>query len=485
MPCSCWPKQARRRRATSGEKPRAYSSKGSEQQPASVSSHGRPGIEELGLAWISEEEHRKIELLRSSLTPTERTQLASEPAHIKHDLMLCRFLRGHGGAVPRALKALRALLQFRIKHRSTLDSALGSVPEDLEDFDETLSPLTQRFQQIKMLQLPGRLGSNCGLPLSMLVVGHFRLQDVAAIGDQELLEWFLSLVEVRVLCLHNQSLREHRMAKVVEVRDCAGFAWSQFLASPLVLRKVPSLLEVALVYPEVVESLMCFNMSSSFKGNPFVKAAFKALPRVIRDKTMFAEKGDWRHLICSPKGLSPRALPEWTRHLEEFRPHPLIQTLTSTHSQLVRSISVSAGQAVAWHSRCAAANRVGKSKPMCFTISVHLFEAGGTPTMRTPYCKTFKVQREDFTNSGSFTAESDGTALLEIELGSREQVSNMFACISCEPVASLERMASASVVACVVPTGSHDDSEISMYAVKVQHIAVALLSALFLLWFHW
>merc|ERR1719174_384594 len=178
-----------------------------------------PSADDPAYSWISSKELEKIKDMKQSLTSCEREQLASEPVHIRHDLMLCRFLRGHGNTISKAAKALRAHLQFRETHKEVLERALAGVPLDTEDFDAELSPLTARFRHIRMLQLPARHGSNHGMPLSMLVVGYFSLSDIARIDDRELMEWFLSLVEIRALCLHNQSVREHRMARVIEVRE--------------------------------------------------------------------------------------------------------------------------------------------------------------------------------------------------------------------------------------------------------------------------
>lgn len=62
-------------------------------------------VDDDGFAWIRPDEVQQIAQIRLTLTMPEREQLAVEPEDIRHDLMLCRFLRGH---VERCIEPFRA-----------------------------------------------------------------------------------------------------------------------------------------------------------------------------------------------------------------------------------------------------------------------------------------------------------------------------------------------------------------------------------------
>ena len=90
-----------------------------------------------------------------------------------------------------------------------------------------------------------------GMPMSCVSLGILVIKLFHTMDDEHLHEWFVSAIEMRSLCLHNQSWREMRMAKVAEVRDCANFSWSSLLRSPLLLRKLAGVIKTATLYPEV------------------------------------------------------------------------------------------------------------------------------------------------------------------------------------------------------------------------------------------
>merc|ERR1719311_848486 len=66
--------------------------------------------------------------LREALSPSEQAELEAAPEDIRHDLMLCRFLRGNEGLLVKAVEALRALLKFRRENRDTIEKARALFP---------------------------------------------------------------------------------------------------------------------------------------------------------------------------------------------------------------------------------------------------------------------------------------------------------------------------------------------------------------------
>jgi len=225
-----------------------------------------------------------------------------------------------------------------------------------------------------------------------------------------------SLVEIRCLCLHNQSLREQRMARVSEVRDCAGFAWSQFLTSPSILRKLAKLIEIAVVYPELVGCGLCFNMAP---GVTIVRVVLKMLPQAIREKVIFSERGNWADCVCTQRGLSPASLYKWSMHLQEFRSHPFAQQLSKVHPQAVRALQLLANEVIIWNVRCER-----WSSTSVVHVSVHFFQETCCPPTHVKCCDLQELSAKSAVSalSGTFRAPSNGVILLEVELQSRGTV---------------------------------------------------------------
>lgn len=468
MACACWPSSTNLHKGS-------ISGNGVIASGNEKSGIGRPTRDPL-YAWVDEGDKRgemdMIISIRKSLTPEESDQLSSEPDHIKHDLMLCRFIRGHGNRMHSALKAVRAHLKHRRKHRAFLSQILASVPADTEDFNADLSPLAERFQKIKMLQLPGRHGTNDGMPLSLIALGHFKIQDFNAFDDEELALWFLSLVEIRSLCLHNQSMRERRMARVVEVRDCNGVDWTQFLTSPGMLRKLPRLLEIALVYPELVGSALMFNMNP---GSMATMAIRNMAPKNNRDKIIFADRGTWEECICVKRGLSLEAVTRWTRHVQDFRQSEHRQTLTPNQVQGVRAIHVAAGEKFSWRVHCRhGSEHIDKSSPLMF-VSVHLFKQSlQTPTHEVLYAERHAM---DVVCDGTLQASADGIALIEIELIARRplDISAFLVLGSLDAVNALDNFDTEAVLSRVEEIASECESTYCHSSWMLGRFGVAML----------
>jgi len=361
-------------------------------------------------AWIRKDEADSIRELRSCLTDNERLQLQGEPEDIRSDLMMCRFLRGNGNRVPRALKALRNHLKYRRENQKLLIRARAKFPPKQEVVNLDLCLHGDEFNHIvRMLQLPARLGTNDGMPMSCVSLGILVIKLFHTMDDEHLHEWFVSAIEMRSLCLHNQSWREMRMAKVAEVRDCANFSWSSLLRSPLLLRKLAGVIKTATLYPEVMGTILFFNLEPGSRCISLIK---NLLPAEMQKKMIFADREDWESVMCAPNGLSPSSFPRLTKYVDDIKGTGW-QVLTSSTPQLVRSIEIEAKGAFSWLVQLDGQERTPK-----LNVSVQFFSNNGTFPSMTKCCKkkvlTGGSSMVPF--KGSFTAAKRGAVILSIEL---------------------------------------------------------------------
>lgn len=308
-------------------------------------------------AWITTEEAGKIREVRAALTRQEQESLDRAPEDIRHDLMLCRFLRGHDGAVSGALKALRAHLKYRSEFGDTIAKARALLPAGAEDFrvERTLhgSEVGRYFLQE---QLPPWEGTNDGMAVSFLVARLFDLGFLCSAPADLLRHWFISCLEQRSFTLHNQSMRERRMARVMEGRDCNGFSFLQFL-SPRVIQRANYVFQDGIFYPELLGRLHCFNLAP---GSPAMSIIKRLMGSKMQEKVIFADRGDWRSAVGLPGSLSPVMLPRWTKHLQQHACVDGWQRLSRSLPSAFSARAVAAGETFFWRVECAsvASNRV-------------------------------------------------------------------------------------------------------------------------------
>jgi len=369
-------------------------------------------------AWITPEEAGRILELRANLSQKDRSQLESAPEDIRHDLMMCRFLRGHGNKVPQALRALRAHLQFREDNAALMRKVRSKLPPDLIDFDEKLfladhhglSRFRALQESLKLLTLPARCGSNGGAPISLVPIGLLQFQELGEFTEDLVNEWFISLMEMRSLSLHNQSMQERRMVKVIEARDCNGFSFSQFFSAMKVTRLFKKLVKTATLYPEVVSMVMLFNLTP---GATWVWMFKHIVPQQIMDKLFLCDRGDWSMCVCTPRGFTIDALCRWNEHINSFRLDRW-ERLTPVMPQVCRALRVrQPGQTFSWIVRCSERIAEGALK-----VKVYFFAEDGrkVPTISDVYHNDRCQSDDGLVCKGNSESTSAGMALLEVEL---------------------------------------------------------------------
>lgn len=365
-------------------------------------------------AWVSPEESEQIRELRASLPFADQQQLNSEPEDIRHDLMMCRFLRGHP-TVQRASQALQAHLKYRRENRELLSRIRSRIPAGMADFDDEPGLWADEMKdKFKMLQLPGWSGTNDGMPVSLINFGLFSLQELLSVRKEKVLEYFQSCVEIRSVCLHNQSVRERRLVRVVEVRDNNGFSFSDFFASPKAVFLLGRCLTIGLMYPEFAGGLSLFNMTP---GSRWMRLLSNMIPQELKAKLIFAERGDWQQLICIPRGMSPAAMVKWAAYVQENQQHSHLQDLNLQVPQAVRALKMRAGSTCSWHVQCDPPSR---NQAFELAVSVHFF-GDARPAPEYQACRMPQRLASDDADglrscSGCFKVCSHGAVLLEVEL---------------------------------------------------------------------
>lgn len=389
-----------------------------------IYSTGKPIPETEGIyAWIRPSEVEQIKALREALSPSEQAELEAAPEDIRHDLMLCRFLRGNEGLLVKAVEALRALLKFRRENRDTIEKARALFPSNLEHYTPEVGLHWQEMaDKFIQLQLPGYRGTNTGMPVSLLVSRFFDLEAFASASEETMKEWFLSCVEQRSYTLHKQSMREKRMVRVTEMRDLLGFSWSQFLLKPLYMKKVMSVFKCGEFYPELMDTCFLCNLRPGGKEAVMLKTCVRIFPEKVRHKFLWAEASDWETVLCSQRGVSLSALSDWIlhqRHVDDRKLGKPENTLTSTRWQALDTIAVAGGGTCEWHVRCESIT--GKT-----TVRVCVWFLKSSKGQQPQACKCCGWEELHLTSvatsyaRGSYQVPDDGTVLVEALLqGSR------------------------------------------------------------------
>jgi len=437
--------------------------------------------------WPSTEELRRAKQLREALSVEEQLELSNCPEDIQHDLMMCRFLRGHGHEVSTALPHLQAHLEYRRKHHTILKLIRADLDPNMTEFDEAI--FYERFKYIqdhmKMLQLPAKSGSNDGMSASILPIGEFHLQDLASVPEEEIVEWFMSLCEMRSLCLHNQSLKEGRLAKVVEARDCMGFSWSSFFGSPTSLRQVKIIITVAKHYPEFLGSLQLYNLAPGLQSIALLR---RVLPKDLLSKMIMADQSDWPTIICPSRGLSPSAIHRWSKHIEKLRCGGSgslhWQQATKSHPQVVRTVRVSRGQAFSWvvHAGCASRSA---SLSVCVKLLAESKRSQVPKIIEVEPLRHLTVKQTDDerVHSGTYTPKKDGVVLLEV-VSTSSKTLEIFAEVLPVPSGWKGESAAEEVVAHRAPTpvarhhqsNSKETYDVAQYSYLIVGVLAAFLA---------
>lgn len=369
-------------------------------------------------AWISEGEQQQIEELRSALTPSEREQLASAPEDIRHDIMMCRFLRGHKNSIPDALQKLRAHLGMRRENRILLAEIRKLIPPDASQDSVSINPFLKTIGEFAHpWKVVDGVGTNDGMGVIMFIGGLMDMRGLAETDLEEARKFMLFMAEMRSVVLHNQSLREGRLARIAELRDWCGAHWARFLFSPRGTRMLIQVGKLAsathLLYPEMIGSMFMCNIESA----KFVNIFMRILPEQTRRKFVLVQRGDWEGCSCIPRGLSPATVDSWCNHVNQHSSTDGWHLVTMEKPHCTRTIQIVDTKALAWSVQVGPSSS-GALSNIAIGVRVSLLS---TQSQQHPKWVNGESARLDISSGGTRVAGrwasiKEGVAIMEIRL---------------------------------------------------------------------
>jgi len=229
--------------------------------------------------------------------------------------------------------------------------------------------------------------------------------------EQHLRKWFISCLEQRNFTLHNQSVKEHRMARVLEARDCMGFNFSQFLSSPSTFMKMKAVFQDGSKYPELLHKLLLFNLDPKKRIINIIRAL---LDENLRQKVVFVNQADWNGCICAEGGLSPAVLPEWAQHVDIHSSSKGWTWLKPQYSMHTCAKSLHAGQACEWQVHCG--SRFEDARSVRVRVTAYFIDQSAKPPCIQICHPAQDVSADTSLHRSSLTATSDGILLVEANL---------------------------------------------------------------------
>lgn len=242
--------------------------------------------------------------------------------------------------------------------------------------------------------------------VSLMSLQYFNLASWTECDFDRFLEWLVATIEMRSICLHNQSLKQRRVAKCTEVRDCIGFKFFNFFGSLMGMRRFATIIQYSLNYPEFMGTVLVCNLEP---GSRLVGMIRRIVPAEITNKVQFLDRGNWKGLISSMQGLSLKAVLRWAEYLRGHEPLNW-RRVSSDVPQTMWALSVPGPCKVSWlvqqevHDASCQGLRItslflsqGKALPTCVELRSERMAPG---TRKCP---------------GSAWVDSEGVLLLTIE----------------------------------------------------------------------
>lgn len=370
-------------------------------------------------AWITDDERPQIEALRGALDPHEREQLESEPEDIRHDLMMCRFLRGHGHSVAESAKKLRLHLKMRRDNRAMLTELRSNLPSDVEDESVDLNPFSDAVWELaKCFKFFRGAGTNDGMRVAICATGLVNIEALVSLDLEEARKFMLAGMEIRSIVLHKQSLREGRLARVSELRDWCGAGLAPFLATPkggVMMVKVGRLsAKTIMLYPEMLASLFMCNQEST----RFLNMILSVAPEETRRKFVVVKRGDWEACSCMPRGLTPSSLDHWWRHVNQHMSTDGWHLLTAGRPHSTQTLPVAAGTTAAWSVQVVPSEAGGFAE-LAIDVRISLITSAAT-WVRGESRKLVGATGETQI-AGTWAVAQEGVVIMEVKLEGRPQ----------------------------------------------------------------
>lgn len=207
---------------------------------------------------FSEEDVAQIGELTAELE-RERAALGDAGAFLFRKSRLHRFLQGNDGFVEAAAAQFRTMLRHREEAGlEGLRAAIEGKPWAPES-----APVVSRFCST----MCGDIWQSTpeGDILMVTCDGRVSWDDVAAMEDGEIYTADNTMMELRQESLDARSEEQHRIAKVVQVRDLSGLGLASLVSNATMMHRLKTIVSASLTsYPETLRTVIILNAPSTF-----------------------------------------------------------------------------------------------------------------------------------------------------------------------------------------------------------------------------
>lgn len=213
------------------------------------------------LSWPTDAELEQAAMLRAQV------DLSGCPEDVSHDLNLVRFLRGNGYDLDLSRTKMQDMVNFRrsneIADLAAIRAALGepaTMREDMRDIPHATELLAWAPFQLQTM------GSKDGLPMMFVQPRYVDAERLGALSAEVFGAFMIGMFEHRSMLLHKMSIEQHRMVKVLDVRDLTDVGVTDIFTKVVpILKQVKNVLSVVQdFYPEVIHRAVIINAPSTF-----------------------------------------------------------------------------------------------------------------------------------------------------------------------------------------------------------------------------
>ena len=171
------------------------------------------------LEWIREDERPKIDAIQAQLAELLPGWPDAYAENLRHDIHVCRFLRGHKQDAEKAGAQMLAAVRYRsdFQQQPLVVAMRATMGDDCTHLNLSAIPDSAEVLRCMPFRTVSSGRSANGLPLAAVPV---RLVDPKTfVSIAEKVEFFIRcMLEQRAMVLHNLSMQQQRMVKFVELR---------------------------------------------------------------------------------------------------------------------------------------------------------------------------------------------------------------------------------------------------------------------------
>lgn len=205
--------------------------------------------------------------LEQAATLRGQVDLSGCPEDVSHDLNIVRFLRGNDHDLEVARTKMQDMVDFRrsngLADLGAIRAALGEVATMSEDLRAI--PHAEDLLAWAPFQLQ-TTGSRDGLPMMFVQPRYVDAERLGALAPEVFAAFMVGIFEHRSMLLHKMSIEQHRMMKVLDIRDLTDVGVTEIFSKVVpILKQIKGVLAVVQdFYPEVIHKAVVINAPSTF-----------------------------------------------------------------------------------------------------------------------------------------------------------------------------------------------------------------------------